>query len=451
MYALFPFITLLILLLYTKNNLKSISGAIVTASYFYIKKTNISVSSYIGIVLQSHYFRIFHPHGYLFPLLLLLVISIILAIFEELNIFHSYQLVMQKLLEKTNKYMFNLLLIFSPFFFFLDDYLSVMGIKSFFAPLLKKTEKNKNLLTTHMVFLSGGGSLLCFLSTWVTVVIAQISSIKTLIPAWHDTPSLSIFLNSKIYFFYPLITWIFLILKNIFQKESFTYLNPQKNESKIIWEDIFIFLLLPLGIASSFFYQAWYLNQSISMLDAGAIMFDGSFIALGTILFFLFLIKSITISFFIKITKKTIRELFIPILTLTFCWLFSKIIISLIDTQSLLIFEKIPSIYYPCAYFFIAFFTALILGSEWGTFGIVITFLPLVAHQYQNMNLLLGAIISGTLAGAHTSPLSNIHVTASTVMQVDPFESYKNRLQETIILTLITVSMYLFFGIFFKP
>lgn len=448
MYAIFPFIILIILLLLTKNNLKSISGAIIAASYFYIKKNHISINYFITTVLKAHYSAIFYPSGYLFPLLLLLIISIILALFEELEILHSYRLLMQKLLEKTNQFVFNILLIVSPFFFFLDDYLSVMGIKSFFAPLLKNTEKNKNLLTMHIVFLAGGGSLLCFLSTWVAVVVAQINGIKGLIPAWQNSSALSIFLNSKIYFFYPLITWIFLILKNMFQKNNFAFIPNEHKNQQIIWEDIFIFLLLPLGIICSFLHESLYLQNSLSTMDAGAIMFHGSFLALGGIIFFLFLFKSITFSFLLKIIKKTIKDLFIPILTLTLCWLFSKIIVSLINRESLMIFEKIPSSLYPCFYFFIAFFTALILGSEWGTFSIIITFLPLVAYQYHNMNLLLGSIISGTLAGAHTTPLSNIQVTASTVMQTDPFKAFLFRLKETGWLILGTVICYLFFGLF---
>ena len=145
MYAIFPFIILIILLLLTKNNLRSISGAIIIASYLYIKKNQISVNYFITTVLKTNYLAIFYPSGYLFPLLLLLIISIILSLFEELEILHSYRLLMQKLLEKTNQFVFNILLITSPFFFFLDDYLSVMGIKSFFAPLLKNTEKNKDI------------------------------------------------------------------------------------------------------------------------------------------------------------------------------------------------------------------------------------------------------------------------------------------------------------------
>ena len=113
-----------------------------------------------------------------------------------------------------------------------------------------------------------------------------------------------------------------------------------------------------------------------------------------------------------------------------------------------MIFEKIPYFLYPCFYFFIAFLTALILGSEWGTFSIIITFLPLAAYQYQNMNLLLGSIISGTLAGAHTTPLSNIQVTASTVIQTDPFKAFLFRLKETGWLILGAVICYLFFGLF---
>lgn len=448
MYAIFPFIILIILLLLTKNNLKSIGGAIIAASYFYIKENHVSVNYFFTTFLKTNFIAIFSPSGYLFPLLLLLVISVILALFEELEILHSYRLLMQKLLGKTNQFFFNILLVASPLFFFLDDYLSVMGIKSFFTPLLTNTEKNKNLLIMHIVFLAGGGSLLCFLSTWVAVVVAQINGIKHLIPSWQNSSALSIFLNSKIYFFYPLITWIFLILKNMFQKNNFVFIPSEHKNQQIIWEDIFIFLILPLGIISSFLYESWYLKNSLSTMDAGAIMFHGSFLALIGIIFFLFLLKSITFCLVFKITKKTIKDLCIPILTLTLCWLFSKIIVSLINRESLIIFEKIPASLYPCFYFFIAFFTAVILGSEWGTFSIIITFLPLVAYQYHNMNLLLGSIISGTLAGAHTTPLSNIHVTASTVMQADPFKAFLFRLKETGWLILGTVICYLFFGLF---
>jgi hypothetical protein len=448
MYAFIPFIVLIILLLLTKNNLISIGSALVAASFFYIQQHDISIFCFLNSVLKKEYLSIFTPEANLYPISLLLIISIILTMLEELNILDSYRLLMQKLLLKTNQFLFHILLLSSPFFFFLDDYLSVMGIKGFFSPLLTKAEKNKTELTTYMVFLAGGGSLLCFISTWVTIVVTQINNVKEMIPEWKNLSGLSIFFEAKKYFFYPLILWLYLIAKSFFFKNNFIFAPVERKNDIIPWEDMFIFILLPLGIGSSFLYQSWYLGNSIATMDAGKIMFEGSLLSLFGITCFSLFLKSIKINFLIRAAKKSISELLLPILTLSFCWLFSKLIVLLLDPTSLLIFQYISPAFYPIFYFIIAFFTALILGSEWGTFSIVITFLPLVAHQYSHMSLLLGAIISGTLAGSQTTPLSNIQVTASTVMEVNPLVAYLHRIKETIILILITIMIYLCFGFY---
>ena len=53
----------------------------------------------------------------------------------------------------------------------------------------------------------------------------------------------------------------------------------------------------------------------------------------------------------------------------------------------------------------------------------MINFLSLMSF-YDNPSILLGAIVSGGVAGTHISPVSNTNVTATAIMNCDVFEFY---------------------------
>lgn len=448
MFILLPFIVLMCLLFLTRNSLISILGAISAVSYLIIVKKNYTVLFFLENILKTNWVSIFSPSGYLFPLLILVIITFLLTLFEELKILDSYTLMMSKSLSKTSNFFFSVLLLCSPLLFFLDDYLSVLGIKNFFAPLVKDTQENKNKLTAYTVFFSGSGSLLFFLSTWVAVIVTQIKSIQHLVPLWENKSAIEIFSAAKPYFFYPIILYIFSIIQTISNGKNNFIFKKESTHQHILWQDIFIFLLLPVGIITAFIYQIIINGNALHSIDVSEIMFYGSLISFSTVSFFTFLFKSITLSFFSNLLKKTILDLFLPILTLSSCWLFSKLIVLVMNIQTLTISQSFHAYLYPLFYFLLSAIIALILGSEWGTFGITISLIP-VANSFSNPSVILGAIISGTLCGAHLTPLSNIHLTASTIFAVDPMKAYFFRIKNTALLATLTGILYLALGFFY--
>jgi hypothetical protein len=445
MIVIIPFLILLLVLFFTKNNILALIGALLSSFLVYCYVFKISVISFLGNCLPQYFFSVVSPSGYLYPLLFLLVVACIIDILKDLYILESYSALLHLMLHKMNSKVIDFCILCSPLLFFIDDYLIMFGVKSFFAPLFLNCQESKKELSFYTVNIAAGGSVLLFFSTWSSIIINQIQVMKVNIPAWANSAPINIFLASRKYFFYPIITYIFMFLYVFFKKKSVLTINTKHISQKVIWIDVFIFLLLPFSIAGNFLYQLYFCQLSLANLDVALIMLEGVLYGSFFIIFFLILYKSIGYRYLFDRIISTLLDYKKTVISLLLCWLFSKIMLACLQADLLIAIPESFHCFYPLFYFIVSLLIAFILGSEWGTLSIMIPLLVCV-KDYHNLYLLLGAIVSGVIAGAQISPISNTSTTVAAIFEVDLLAAYLYRMRYSFFLICLSVLFYLIIG-----
>lgn len=447
MLFLLPFFILLVILFLTKNNITALFAALITSFFVYSHLFKISIFSFGKNILPSFFLDIISPAGYLYPLLFLLLVACIINIFKDLEILNSYSILLNSVLSKGQNNVIDFFILLSPLLFFIDDYLIMFGVKSFFSPLVADSQDNKKELTFYTINIAAGGSVLLFFSTWSGIIINQIQTMQNNIPAWQNLPAIMIFLESKKYFIYPIIVYFFLFCYVYFKKNNVLMINKNNNKKSIIWSDIFIFLLLPLSIGINFLYKLYYLFLPISQLDVAYVMLEGVSFGSVLIFFFLLLYKSISYKYIVSSIGGTLLEYKNTIISLLACWLFSKISLLCLQLNLSFIMPVYLGFLYPLFYFLLSLLVSFILGSEWGTLSIMIPLLVCV-KDYHNLFLILGAIVSGVIAGAQLSPVSNTSTTVSAIFEVDSLLSYLYRIKYLLLMILLSMILYFLCGLF---
>jgi hypothetical protein len=446
MLFLLPFLILLLVLFLTKNNILALLSALVSSFFVYSYLFKISVISFISSILPTFFLEILSSEGYLYPLLFLLLVGGIINIFKDLEILDSYSVLLNYILQKGNNKIIDFCILCTPFLFFIDDYLTMFGVKSFFSPLLPNTENNKKELSFYTINIAAGGSVLLFFSTWSGIIINQIQIVQKNIIAWNDLTALSIFLDSKKYFIYPIIAYSTLCFYIYNKKKNLLVMNKVKYKKSIIWFDIFIFLLLPLSIGFNFLYKLYCLAIPLAQLDVAYVMLEGVFVGSLLIFFLLIFHKSVNYKYFFNSFADTLWEYKNTITALLSCWLFSKITVLCLALNFSFIIPTYLSFLYPVFYFLISLLLSFVLGSEWGTLSIAIPLLVCI-KDYHNLSLILGAIVSGALAGAQLSPVSNTAATVNAIFEIDGLRSYLYRIKYSLIMVLLSVILYFILGL----
>jgi hypothetical protein len=449
MLFLLPFLILLLVLYITKSKMVAVLSALLSSFFVYSYLSTVSIWCFISDILPLLCFEILSPSGYLYPLLFLLLVASIINIFKDLEILDSYSVLLNYILQKGgNNRLFDFSILLSPFLFFIDDYLIMFGVKSFFSPLIGNSENNKKELAFYTINIAAGGSVLLFFSTWSGIIINQLEIVQKSIAAWKDIPAISIFLASKKYFIYPIVTYLGLCFYTYSKKKNLLVgQNTVTINKNILWIDIFIFLLLPLSIAFNFIYRLYYLLTPLVQLDVAYTMLEGVFFG-GLIIFFLLILhKSVSYKYFVNSFAETLVEYQNTIISLVACWLFSKITLLSLQLSFSFVVPVYLSCLYPVFYFLLSMLISFVLGSEWGTLSITIPLLVCV-KDYHNLLLILGAIVSGVVAGAQLSPVSNTAETVSAIFEVDSLDSYLYRIRYSLIFVFISTILYFMLGFF---
>jgi hypothetical protein len=445
-----PFIAVIIILFFSKNNIIAITSGIISTIFLNVylyKRSSLTLQCYE--IFDSHLYAILHPTGYLYPLLFLVGVGILIDLFEDLDILSSYTLAIQKLFYGKKKILLYISVIASSVLFSLDDYLVIFGIKNFFNSIFSSDDnsnkKSKYTLPIYSSLLGGSASTL-FLSTWTGVIVSQITKLVSPISTL-GTP-VNIFFSSRKFFFFPLITYCFLLVKSFFQHDAFSQVASKQNilQKKIIKTDIFLFLIFPLCIFIAFVYNLYWLQASIDSLDVALILCQGLLCAFTIISILLFLLKSIPFKFIVKRAFKTMIYYIEPVGRMILCWIFSRIMIDIVTTQSSLMstLGHITPNLLPILYYLFTLILSTILGSEWTTIALVIPLIPIQGLLEQTyIMIILGAVISGAISGCQISPVSNTNMTTAAIYNVNSISFYKEKIKY--IFPIIFINTVLFF------
>ncbi len=373
--------------------------------------------------------------------------------------------------------------------FFIDDYFSALTVGSIMRPLAHLYGLNSVKLAFLVTAMAEPIAILSPLSSWVGEIVGQLKQVgigvldsRALI---HADP-FYVFLMSIPFIFYAIFmiisTW-YIVLRGI-SYGPMAYYDNQKNPTSV---HVFTSDEKQSASLIDFVFPIFFLISSvfIMLLITGDISWFGGMhtfseaIKNGSIqqAFLVGGLSSVIVSFLFflarnKITLKMIGpmmwqgiQLMIPsLLMLVHVWALSMLLKQDLQTGSYIasMFSSfVNTIFFPAGCFIVATLIAWMIGSAWGTIGlmfpIVIPMLKTIIAIPEGASLdavplllpIIGATLSGCVMGTHISLISDNPIMASASCGAEHFELIKSMIWYVVPVGIATALSYCVFGISF--
>jgi len=201
------------------------------------------------------------------------------------------------------------------------------------------------------------------------------------------------------------------------------------------------------------------LTQALQNSSAARALFLGGNFALIFSIFFLFLRKHLKIQALPNICLAGINLMLPSIVTLMLAWTFGHILTAELHTGEYLaniLINSVSITLLPTLLFLTAFLIAFTIGTAWGTaamlFPIAIPMVPAMLGLHHTPTLaevpmlipVLGAILSGCVAGNHNSPIADTTIMSSTSTRTPLMEHIKTQLPYAApVIVATTIGFYL--------
>lgn len=461
--VLLPPILVLIVAVYSRSVILSLLTGIISSGLIATKFSLINTASLISrrLLEESNIANLYYggslDHLYTFGFLVTL--GIIISLITHTGGMAAYSRALEpKLKNKKATESTSLLLSLT---FFLDDYLSSLTVGSIMRPL---TDHFKIPRAKLAFLLDSMSSPLCVLipaSSWVALIVTQLKNSgvsenpDTLIYA----EPFQVYIYSILYMFYPILLIIsawFIVRKRIsFGPMHYQEIEAQKTGNLFGGKEpltlrisgskhsgSILDFILPIAIFLISF-------MSFLLYSGNWIYFGGDKTALkaiqeGNAILALFIASLISLSLSViyystqnKIRLKDLSQLTVDgfylmknsLIVLLLAWTLGSLLQKDLGTGTYLaqlLLKAMPALLLPLMIFITAILIAASTGSAWGTIAIltplaipsVVAFVqqapPISLDQASLIYPVVAALISGSIAGGHISPISDSTIMSST-------------------------------------
>lgn len=485
--TLAPPLGILICAYFTRRVIVSITLGIILATLI-AKNFNVIAAakltySCLATTLELHKFfsvQYFWDTWYLFICIFLLVLGILVVLLQHSGGANAYALRTKKYIN--NKKTAETSSLVLSFCLFIDDYLNSLTVGAIMHPLTDAAQVPRVKLAYLVHSLSSPLVILCPFSSWVVAIlgylrksgIAEVSGSSTFILAnplvvyFHIIPFVfySFILIASVWYvvqtrisFGAMKTYETIAEKtgNLFGgNEPHKYAIDEATENlpspTTTLADFFvpIIILIACIIISMLYSGQWIyfggkynLTQALQNSSAARALFLGGNFALIISILFLFLRKHLKLQALPNICLTGINLMLPSIVTLILAWTFGNILTAELHTGEYLANILINSVsinLLPALLFITAFLIAFTIGTAWGTaamlFPIAIPMVPAMLGLHHIPTLaeipmlipVLGAILSGCVAGNHNSPIADTTIMSATSTRTPLMEHIKTQL-----------------------
>jgi len=461
--VLLPPILVLILAVWTRNVIVALSIGILVAS---LMSTNFSIIETLKFALYKVWEETNIPglwgngpveHLYTFGFLL--VLGILISLITYTGGIAAYSAILRQKLK--NKKVAEMCSFFLSPFFFLDDYLSTLTVGCIIKPI---TDKFRVPRVKLAYLLDSMSSPLCTLipaSSWTALILSQlkISGISENVTAGTLIigDPLLIYLKSMpftIYSFLVMASSLFIVKKGISYGPMHKHeMIAEKTGNLFAGKHPVISTLKECGVAGSlgnFFVPIGIFLSSLILLlfysgyqhtsnhtlfnillaaNPFSALFWSSIISLTSSIIYLYYKRVINIESIKDIISSGFNLMINSLIVLLLAWVFAAILKDNLGTGQYLanlLIDNLPGFTLPLMIFLSSMVIACSTGSSWGTIAIVLPLsipavtvlsagaLPLTPEQTPLLYPIIGALVSGALAGGHISLISDSTIMAAT-------------------------------------
>lgn len=354
---------------------------------------------------------------------------------------------------------------------FMDDYFSSLTVGSVMHPITDSHKIPRAKLAYLVDSMSAPLAILCPFSSWVAAVLGFLRENGI---SEHLTPNTSIIASPLItyfqiipYLFYSFIiissTWFvvrwrisFGLMKryehtattsgNLFGGAKDPHRHKKNKdhslETTALIDFIFPVLTLLFCVLIGMLYSGDWLGlggergfmSAMQNSKAAIALFLGGNLALFVCISFFIIRKKIQLSELPELFLEGIQLMAPAVIILLLAWTLGDVLRNQLHTGDYLaslISNSVPMVWLPTLFFFIATLIAFAIGSSWGTAAMLFPIaIPMVVSLQALPHIptiseipiiypVLGAILSGCVAGDHISPISD-----TTIMSVTSTKSY---------------------------
>ncbi len=458
--VILPAILVLIISVSTRNVIISLLIGIISACFI---ASDFSIIGTINLIIyrvieQSNIKSLFisgQSSGHLFTFGFLICLGILISFITATGGAVAYgKIIEHKLKNKKNVQTMSLIV---SSFLFLDDYLSSLITGYIIKPLTDKFKIPRAKLAYLLDALSAPLCVLIPLSSWIALILTEFrtSGINQI----QDTGVIvlvdpfKVYLNSIIFMFYPILSVLdaFLIVR---KRISFGLMHEHElkaeatgdlfngkkpidikldismnNKDSSIWDFILpISSFLVLTLFFLFHLADWSISNILSVNPLIA-LFGSSFLTVIFSIFYFVIKKKILIKDLKNIIISGFNLMRNSLVVLLLAWTLGSILEQDLHTgqyiASILI-SAIPAFLLPFSIFVTSAIIAASTGSAWGTIAIMMplsiptaveftsSVIPATIEHAYLVYPVIGALISGAIAGGHISPISDSTVMAAT-------------------------------------
>ena len=352
---------------------------------------------------------------------------------------------------------------------FIDDYFNCLTVGNIMKPI---TDRHKISNAKLAYIIDSTAAPVCVISpisSWAAAIIGCIS----------NNNSLDVFIQSILYNYYPIMTLIFIVLMISFDVDYGKMKTFEENNKNInIEENIklndncikgkIIDLLIPIVLVIFFcfigliFTGGFFDNSrnefhnftlAIKNTKSSIGLSIGSLISLVITLVYFSIRKTIGFKNLMNCVPEGFKTMVSAILILVFSWSLKNIMFAL---NINLLFNNILGHYIysfdyliPAEIYVLTAIVSFATGSSWITFSI---FIPIIVSMLQDYNFQLmiisiSAILSGSVLGDHSSPISDTSIMASTATKCKHIVHIETQLYYVLTVGLISLLCFIIAGI----
>lgn len=368
--------------------------------------------------------------------------------------------------------------------FFIDDYFSCLTVGSVMQPITDQFRVPRSKLALLVNTVAAPLAVLVPLSSWVAEIVIQLrnSGIGLTKGSLIQADPMQFYLATIPFMLYPLIVLVsigYMVWQRIsygiiatqevyaqktgelFGGKMPTTRRAQLSAKKIAGASIIDFLF-PIGfLFCSIITWVWY-HGNYNSISAG--FFVGSLLTCIVTMIFLIARRTLSCAELPKIFKEGSLVMGSSLLMLILIWTLSNMLSKDLATGHYLAhFLKgyVTPTLFPVIFFLMAVGISALIGTSWGTFGMLIPLgLPMLVSflGYTTVSLaqiplfmpLLGAIISGSMVGNHLSPIADIMLMSATSSGAYHLDLVKSQMSFTLPAIFSTAVAFLTSGVLLK-
>lgn len=272
-----------------------------------------------------------------------------------------------------------------------------------------------------------------------------------------DKDPFTTFIELYPYQFYPLITLLFGFTIAVWGKDFGVMKKYQNNiNKKEIAKDLIDkgtkvrFVLMPLGfllfIMASGFGLIFFMNGKISGIALRSTLIT-AYTSATLFLSYQLVSHRILKGSEAKVTVLTgMKKMLSVSLILLLAWLLSEVCFELKTSDAIksLLSGNISAKYLPAIIFIVAIIASFATGSSWGTMAIIMPLAIGLAHSMEaHLLLTIASVLSGSLFGDHTSPISDTTLLASMASECEHIDHVKSQMGYAVIPGGISLLLFL--------